>query len=593
MAIPGPEYFDGVRVFIKRTMKSICFIAIIAVATTGLLYAEPAKQLFKDGQAAEAHGDLETAYTDYSLALEQQPNEIQYKVAVERTRFTAAMAHIRHGENILEDNRPTQVLAEFRRALQIDPGSALAKQDLRKAEARVAKSDGAPAKKSEGSGSTSADNSDVPASPPRLDTRDSEPLTLQMTEESNVIFQTLGKIAGLNVLIDPDYMPKRISIDLKDVTVLQALTILDDLTNCFWKPVTHNTIFVAQNTPAKRKSLEEQAVRIFYLSNVTQQSDLNDIQTALRNVMTTAKLFSIPSQNAILVRGTPDELLLAKSLIQGLDRAKPEVLVDVYVMEVRRDKLHDIGLSPPTSLSVSSTSSETLNNIGDSSSYTYSIGEAAAEMLLTDSSTRILQNPRIRAVDGQKATLKIGERLPVATGSYTSSSTTTAVETQFQYIDVGVNVEMTPTIHENRDVTMKLTVEISSENGTETIDDVAEPIISQQKSDQMIRLKEGEVSILAGLIEKETTHSVSGTPGLGQLPVVKYLFSTQDHEVVDDEIVFMLIPHIVRAPEVDPLQDRDVSTGSGDTIRLQRVAPSSVLPISQETSPKPAAAAPR
>lgn len=588
MAILGPVYFDGVRVFLQRTIKSICFIAILTVATTRLLYAESAKQLFKDGQAAEAHQDWETAYTDYSLALEQVPGEIQYKVAVERTRFTAATALIRQGENMLEDNRPTQALAEFRRALQIDPGSARAKQDLRKAEARAAKSDGAPAKK----GDTSADNSDVPGSPPRLDAHDSEPLTLQMTEESNVIFQTLGKIAGLNVLIDPDYMPKRISIDLRDVTVLQALTILDDLTNCFWKPVTHNTIFVAQNTPAKRKSLEEQAVRIFYLANVTQQSDLNDIQTALRNVMTTAKLFSIPSQNAILVRGTPDELLLAKSLILGLDRVKPEVLVDVYVMEVRRDKLHDIGLSPPTSLSVSSTSSETLNNIGDSSSYTYSIGEAAAEMLLTDSSTRLLQNPRIRAVDGQKATLKIGERLPVATGSYTSSSTTTAVETQFQYIDVGVNVEMTPTIHENHDVTMKLTVEISSENGTETIDDVAEPIISQQKSDQMIRLKEGEVSILAGLIEKETTHSVSGTPGLGQLPVVKYLFSTQDHEVVDDEIVFMLIPHIVRAPEVDPLQDRDMSTGSGDTIRLQRVAPNSVLPVSQDTSAKAAATVP-
>jgi general secretion pathway protein D len=585
MAILGPEYFDGVLVFVQRTIKSICFIAILTVATTRLLYAEPAKQLFKDGQAAEAHEDWETAYTDYSLALEQAPGEIQYKVAVERTRFTASTAHIRQGENLLEDNRSTQALVEFRRALQIDPGNARAKQDLRKAEARAAKSDGAPAKKSD----ASADNSDVPGSPPRLDAHDSEPLTLQMTEQSNVIFQTVGKIAGVNVLIDPDYMPKRISIDLKDVTVLQALTILDDLTNCFWKPVTHNTIFVAQNTPAKRKSLEEQAVRIFYLANVTQQSDLNDIQTALRNVMTTAKLFSIPSQNAILVRGTPDELLLAKSLILGLDRVKPEVLVDVYVMEVRRDKLHDIGLSPPTSLSVSSTSSETLNNIGDSSSYTYSIGEAAAEMLLTDSSTRLLQNPRIRAVDGQKATLKIGERLPIATGSYTSSSTTTAVETQFQYIDVGVNVEMTPTIHENHDVTMKLTVEISSENGTETIDDVAEPIISQQKSDQMIRLKEGEVSILAGLIEKETTHSVSGTPGLGQLPVVKYLFSTQDHEVVDDEIVFMLIPHIVRAPEVDPLQDRDMSTGSGDTIRLRRVAPNSLLPISQDASAKAAA----
>src|SRR6202008_2941206 len=186
------------------------------------------------------------------------------------------------------------------------------------------------------------------------------------------------------------------------------------------------------------------------------------------------KLFVVPGQNAIVVRGTPDEILLAKQLILGLDRAKPEVLVDVYVMEVSRQKMRNMGISPPTSLSVTensntttnsdgstSTSSSTLNQIGRSSSYSYTIGQAQAELMLTDTDTRVLQNPRVRAVDNQKANLNIGERIPIATGSFTTPTTTTSssVQTQFQYIDVGVNIELTPTIHEDRDVTMKVHVE--------------------------------------------------------------------------------------------------------------------------------------
>jgi general secretion pathway protein D len=263
--------------------------------------------------------------------------------------------------------------------------------------------------------------------------------------------------------------------------------------------------------------------------------------------------------------------VLAKSLITSLDVSKPEVLVDIYVMEVSRDKLRNIGISPPTSLAVTVSSSATLNQIGRSSSYSYSLGQAAVDLLLTDSDTRIIQNPSLRAVDGQKATLKIGERIPVATGSYTTATTSTssAVQTQFQYIDVGVNVDMTPTIHENRDVTLKLSVEVSSETGTDTIDGVAEPVISQEKSDQVIRLKDGEVSILAGLVKRSITKSVSGTPGLGETPGLKYLFSTQQNEVLNDELVFMIIPHVVRAMNVNAGAGREIDIGTGESVRIR------------------------
>jgi general secretion pathway protein D len=360
------------------------------------------------------------------------------------------------------------------------------------------------------------------------------------------------------------------------VTVTEALRVLADLSHSFWKPSAHNAIYVAPDSRAKRQQLEQIAVRTFYLSNAAQQTDINDIVTTLRNVLTGAKMFAVQSENAVVVRGSPDEILLAKSLIASLDLPKPEVLVDVYVMEVSRDKLRNIGISPPTSLSVSSSSTSTLNQIGRTSSYSYSIGSAALELLLTDSESRILENPSIRAVDGQKASLKIGEKIPIATGSYTTatSSTTSAVQTQFQYIDVGVAVDLTPTIHEDHDVTLKLAVEVSTELTQQVIDGVTEPVIGQERAEQVVRLKDGEVSILAGLVKTDITRSVSGTPGLGELPGVKYLFSTQQNEVVGDELVFMIVPHVVRALSTNTGSAREIDTGSGDAVRLDRIPPS-------------------
>jgi general secretion pathway protein D len=418
-----------------------------------------------------------------------------------------------------------------------------------------------------------AEDLDQPAPPVHLDPVPAEAMTLHMTEQSGAVYLAIGRAAGLNVLFDPDFISKTVTVDLRQITLLEALRVLGNLSNTFWKPSTHDTIYVAPNTRAKRTELQQLAVRTFYLSNAMQQNDLNDVQTALRNVIPNAKLYGVQSQNAIVIRGTPDEILLAKNLIASLDLPKPEVLVDLYVMEVSREKLRNIGISLPTSLSITSSSSSTLNKIGSTSSYSYSLGQASVELLLSDSDTQVLQNPSIRAIDGQKATLKIGERIPVATGSYTTatSSSSSSVQTQFQYIDVGVNVEMTPTIHMDRDVTLKLSVEVSAETGTSTIDGVEEPIISQEKADQVVRLKEGEVSILAGLVKREFARSAGGTPGLGEIPVLKYLFSTQKTDRIDDELVFMLVPHVVRTTSVNTGAGREIDTGSGESIQLQRI----------------------
>ena len=166
------------------------------------------------------------------------------------------------------------------------------------------------------------------------------------------MYQAIGKAAGINVLFDPDYNSKRIQVDLNNVSLMDALRIVGVMSNTFWRPVTGNTIFVAQNSRTKRQELDEQAVQTFYLTNAWQQNDLNDVQTALRNVMPNAKVYGVQSQNAIVMRATPDELLLAQQLIDDLDKPRGEVVVDIAVLEVSKNWERTLGLAWPSSFGV-------------------------------------------------------------------------------------------------------------------------------------------------------------------------------------------------------------------------------------------------
>ena len=178
------------------------------------------------------------------------------------------------------------------------------------------------------------------------------PITLKVTEKSNVIYETVGKLAGINVLFDPDYTPRQVRIELNGVTLEEALEIISFETKTFWRPVTPNTIFVAQDNPAKRKELEQNVIKTFYLSNLSQPTELQDVVNAMRTILEVSRIQQLPSQGAIVVRGTPDQVALAQKLVDDLDKAKPEVLIEVAIMEVSRDKMKNLGISPPTSVTV-------------------------------------------------------------------------------------------------------------------------------------------------------------------------------------------------------------------------------------------------
>ena len=224
------------------------------------------------------------------------------------------------------------------------------------------------------------------------------------------------------------------------------------------------------------------------------------------------------------------------------------------------------------------------------------ISSATANLLLTDNDTRVLQNPRIRATDGQKADLKVGSKIPIATGSYQTGAATAVVSslvnTQFQYQDVGVEIEITPTIHYDRDVTLKLKMAISQENGFANLSGIQEPIFSQRTVDQTIRLKEGEASIMGGLLQQQLTNNFSGIPGLSQIPLLKYLFSNNDKTTAQDEIVFLLIPHVVRGEELSPLNLKEIDTGTGTSVSLRRIGSIRVPASAVEPAGKPSAELP-
>src|SRR6202041_3663398 len=175
------------------------------------------------------------------------------------------------------------------------------------------------------------------------------PITVKLTEDSKVIYQTVGQLAGINVLFDPDYTSRRIKVELNGVTLEEALEITALESKTFWRPVTQNTIFVAQDSVAKRKELEQSVLKTFYLSNLSQASELQDVVNAIRSVLDVQRVQQLLSQNAVVVRGTPDQIALAQKLVEDLDKAHPEVLVDIAVMEVSKDKSRTLGLSPPTS----------------------------------------------------------------------------------------------------------------------------------------------------------------------------------------------------------------------------------------------------
>ena len=608
----------------------------IRPALVGLLFsllilpavAESAKSLYNKGKIAEARQNYEQAYDFYKQSYDQKPQDASYRSAYERLRFLAAASHVHRGQLLREAGRLEEALAEFQKAAEIDPSSAIAKQEIQVTNQMIQQAK-APAPQGAAHQPSALDKRLQEASGPvELAAIPNVPMSIKTTEDTKVIYETIGKLAGINVLFDPDYTSRRIKVDLNSVSLEDALEIVALESKTFWRAVTPNTIFVAADTPAKRKDVEQSVVKTFYLSNLSQPTELQDVVNALRQILEISRIQPLPSEGAIVVRGTPDQVALAEKLVSDLDKSKPEVVVDVAVLQISKDKKRTLGINPPTSMTVqlqpnvntttttvtngtntvngaTSTSNGTngangainLNSLANlnATDFQVTISSANVSALFSDSDTKLIQNPQIRSVDGQKASLKIGDRVPVATGSFQPGiggvGINPLVNTQFQYLDVGVNVDITPRIHSNGDVTLKITMDISSVTSTTNIGGIEQPVIGQRKIEHEVRLREGEANLLGGMLENLDSKSLTGIPGLAQIPLLKYLFGQTQTEHSQTETVFVLIPHIVRRQVLSTLNEEAIDVGTASAISLRRASHSGTSSSGQGMNPSSGAGA--
>jgi len=582
-----------------ESMRRWCQVAICITFGVFLAGCPKGNQDYKSGMRAEDLKDFDAAVDYYLKATKSDPHNANFQIKLNQSRFEASQQHIHQGIRLRDKGDLQGALSEFQRAQVYDPSSSIADQEVKKTLDLIAER--ASANEAPAEEPLVENGQPVMASaPPEVKPLSRAPINLKMSNDAKVVFDTIGKLAGLTVIYDPDLQQKRISTELNNVTLEQALDIVCLESKTFWKPVTENIIMIIPDQAQKRRDYEEQVVRTFYLSNVSTPQELTEITTGLRQLLDLKRIQQVNSQNAIIIRDTPDKLLLADKIIRDIDKAKPEVIIQLEVLQARTDRLRNLGVLPGQSASIaintnttssttsSSTTSSTTNN-GltlqqlrhlNQSAVSLTLPSATANFVLTDTSTRIIQNPEIRAIDGQPAKLRVGDRVPVATGSFQAGvgvGTTAGagfvnplVNTQFQYIDVGVNVDVTPHVHPNRDVSLKVSIEVSSVTGTSTIGGIQQPVISQRKIEQEIRLKEGEVSILAGLIERVDTKTLNGWPGAAKIPVMRYLFSADNLDQQDNEVLIVMIPRVVRMPDWTKANLRPMFSGTDTFVGAKR-----------------------
>lgn len=597
-------------------------LLLLAVTIAIPVLANQAESFYKQGQKAESKNDYDAAYHAYAEASKLEPKNTKYIAALTRLRFYAAAQHVHAGIELREGSKLNEAAVEFERAVAIDPTSMVAKAELQKTadmiKVQSQKERDAIAKPQSPLASLAASVE----GPIEFHPTSTTPINMRMSSNADQIYKVIGKLAGFNVLFDPDFKPQRITVELNDVTAREALSMVSLESKSFYQPISANTIMVAADTSAKRKEYEHTAMKMFFMKNASSPADLQEASKTISSLVDLTRVQLVPAQNAMIFRGTRDQLVLAEKLMSDLDKPKPEVVIQVAVLEVDRNRIRNIGTNLPTSISVQvvppGTTGSVSGTTGNGNSFTLNsfgsitgndvlitIPGASLTFLMSDSNTKVIQNPEIRAMDNERASLKIGDRIPVATGSFspgTGGGISPLVSTQFQYIDVGVNVDITPHIHSDREVTLKMSLEISSVTGNVNIGGISQPTIGQRRVEEQARLGDGEVNLIAGILQDTETKSLSGYPYLANLPVLRYLFGQDERERQQNEVVFAITPHIVRSQDIteDNLKLVDVGTGTNVGIRTKEPAkpqsegaakvaqPQPKQPVAQAPAPVPA-----
>src|SRR5882762_1854631 len=557
----------------------IMLALILSMAISAPTYSDQANAAYGRGVHAESQNLNDAAYEAYKEAYALKPKDPKYIAAYLRSRAAAAAEHMRKGQLLRDNLKLEEALVEFQRAAEIDRSNLGAQEEMSRTATMIKKQTQAALAATPRPESPLSKMMEDVEGPVDLEPFSDTPLTLRMTTTADNVYKTIGKLAGINVLFDLDYKPQRINIELDDVPLREALRMVAMQSKTFWRPISTKAIFVASE--GRRKDFEDNVMTTFYLRNASTPAELQEVVSTLKGILDISRIQVNPTHSAITLRGTPDQMVLAQKLVTDLDKPRAEVVIDIAVLSIGRDRVRKLGTTVPTSTSIAFAAAPLAAGavkLGSVNGGNFSMGVPGGsfDFLMSDSNTKVLQNPQIRVLDQQKASLKIGDRIPIATGSFQAGGGVSGggisplVNTQFQYLDVGVNIDITPQIHSNREVTLKMVLEVSAVTGVQNIGGISQPTIGQRRIEHESRLEDGEVNLVGGILQDTETQSLSGYPWLAKIPLLKYLFAQEDKEHHETEIVFAITPHIVRAEEITDENLRLIDIGTSTSVALRR-----------------------
>jgi general secretion pathway protein D len=572
---------------------------------------------YQKAQTAEEAKDWDTAITQYERALEIDPDNRTFKLAMDRSRREASRAHFERGKSLRaaadrstgqEQLRLAQMaIAEFQLTVKLDSTNQYAAVELVKAVDLVNTINRAASESlSIDEVKRRAQSNITKAQPPQLNPASSDPITLTFSRDTPVkdIYRALGNAFGINVLFDQAIKDDRITIELRDVTAQAALERVMQAANHFYKVLDEKTIIVVPDNPQARRDYEDLVIRTFYLSN----GDAEQVTNVVRTMIEARNVFPLKALNAITIRDTADKVRIAEKIIQANDKAKAEVVVQVELVQLDLNRIRDIGMAIsgfPTTQGLSASASATPTENGKPftggsltdiarvvgslndlrGNVQFSIPSATYSLLKSYGNSELLANPELRISEGEKATLHIGQRIPVPVttisgynpGTTQNGGTTnqqlTVPYTSFQYQDVGIKVAMEPRVHHNREVTLKLTVEVSNQGASVEFAGQEQPTFATRTIESTIRLKDGETNFLAGLIQSNKIRSATKTPILGDIPLIGRLFTDEHTEQSRTDLVLTMTPHIIRVPDITEEDLAPMWVGTGNNLTFRGVSP--------------------
>jgi len=568
----------------KLTGRSLVVITLAGALAAGGCGTE---RTLRQARQADELRDYDVAVAKYTKVVREHPDNQEARLSLERAKLRASDAHLARGRRLFAIGKYDDAVLELQISSDLNPTNSDAERDLRTARAAVRAKLAAPAEGKTALESLLSRARDLP--PVGNDLPNVKLANQIMTgtqATSRQVYLTIARMANLSVVFDQTFRDAAAPVTLlNDVTVKQALDAVARATNTFYQVSAPNTITVIPDTPAKRREYTEEAERVFIIQN----ADLKETIDALRVVSDIRSISPVTGVNAVLVRDTPERLMVAGKFLSAFDKARPEVVVDVEILEVDRTLLKEYGLqiaSPGSpgldgSVSVDETNLtvQSLRNLTASNVLLGGFPALYYRLLKTDTNTRTLANPHLRMSDGVAATAEFGENVPTPNatiGALATGGVNNVPITSYTYKNIGVNIGITPRVHANDEVSLALSIELSNEQGTGF---GGLPTFGNRKVTTTLRLKDGETNILGGLIRDDERFVRNGILGLTDVPGLNHLFTSNHKEATETDVVIMLTPHIVRVLD---LAEEDLRP-----LKLSREGVGAAIIESQPIAPAP------